>query len=125
MTLPDADSPDVLERFHSQLDLVQIIARQLSRSIRGVDYDDLLSAGREGLLDAARRFEPARGIPFRAYANFRVRGAIIDGVRQMSALSRRAYERLSALEAATLVSEGEAEHAFREPIGMMEEADAE
>jgi RNA polymerase sigma factor FliA len=126
MTLPDADSPDVLERFHAHLDLVQIIASQVSRSIHGgVDYDDLLSAGREGLLDAARRFDPARGIPFRAYANFRVRGAIVDGVRQMSALSRRAYERLAALEAATLVSEGEAMHAFPLLVGIMDEADAE
>lgn len=111
MSVPD--SPEVLERFHAELALVEIVAAQIARSVgRSIEFDDLVGAGREGLLDAARRFEPGRGVPFRAYANFRVRGAILDGVRQLSLLPRRAYERIAALEAAALVSEGEAEHAF-------------
>ncbi len=124
--MTDADSPEVLERFHAELELVDIIAAQVSRSIGGlVEYDDLVSAGREGLLSAARRFDPSRNIPFRAYANFRVRGAIFDGVRQMSALPRRAYERLAALEAASLVSEGEAEHAFSDPGAPIDDGELE
>ena len=111
MSVPD--SPEVLERFHAELPLVEIVAAQISRSVgRSIEFDDLVGAGREGLLDAARRFEPARGVPFRAFANFRVRGAMLDGVRQLSLLPRRAYERIAALEAAASVSEGEAEHAF-------------
>ena len=111
MSVPD--SPEVLERFHAELSLVEIVAAQIARSIgSSIEFDDLIGAGREGLLDAARRFEPARGVPFRSYANFRVRGAILDGVRQLSLLPRRAYERMAALEAAASVSEGEAEHAF-------------
>lgn len=111
--MTEADSPEVLERFHSELPLVRIIAAQVTRSIgHRVEFDDLASAGREGLLEAARRFEANRGVPFRAYANFRVRGAVIDAVRRLSALPRRLHERLAALEAAALVSEGEAEHAF-------------
>src|SRR5690554_4310891 len=107
------DSAEVLERFHSQLELVEIIARQVYRSIQwGIELDDLVSAGREGLLDAARRYDVEQQVPFRAYANFRVRGAVLDGVRRMSALSRRTYERLAALEAASLVSEGQAEQAL-------------
>ena len=107
------DSPEVLERFHSELALVETIAAHVLRSVgRSIEFDDLVGAGREGLLDAARRFDPTRGVPFGAYANLRVRGAILDGVRQLSLLPRRAYERIAALEAAVLVSEGEAEHAF-------------
>jgi RNA polymerase sigma factor FliA len=107
------DSPEVLERFHAELSLVEMVAAQVSRSVgRSIEFDDLVGAGREGLLDAARRFEQERGVPFRVYANFRVRGAILDGVRQLSLLPRRAYERISALEAAARVSEGEAEQAF-------------
>ena len=107
-----ADAPEVLERFHEQLSLVRIIASQVSRTLGGhVEFEELLSGGREGLLDAARRFDPSRGIPFKMYANYRVRGAMLDGVRKISALPRRAHERLAALEAASLVSEGEAEHA--------------
>jgi len=122
----DLDSPEVFERFYAELELVDIVAAQIFRSIGGVvEYDDLVSAGREGLLNAARRFDPSRSIPFRAYANFRVRGAIFDGVRQMSALPRRAYERLAALEAASLVSEGEAEHAFSDLGAPMDEGELE
>jgi RNA polymerase sigma factor FliA len=125
-TVSSADDPEVLARFHGQLELVNIIASQVARNLgRGVEFDDLLSAGREGLLDAARRYDEARGIPFRAYANFRVRGAILDGVRHMSALPRRAYERLAAMEAAASVSEGEAQFAFSRPAQSMSEDESE
>jgi len=106
----ESDSPEVLERFHGALDLVEIIARQVRRSLgAGVELDDLVSYGREGLLDAARRFDPTRGVPFRAYANFRVRGAVVDGVRATARLPRRVHERLRALDGARQVSEGVAE----------------
>jgi RNA polymerase sigma factor for flagellar operon FliA len=108
-----SDAPEVLERFHTELPLVEIIARQIARTVgRLVEFDDLVATGREGLLDAARRFDPTRDVPFRAYANLRVRGAILDGVRQNSPLPRRTYERVVALKAAAQVSEGEAECAF-------------
>jgi RNA polymerase sigma factor for flagellar operon FliA len=106
-----ADSAEVLERFTTTLELVEIIAHQIRRTIGGsADRDDLIASGREGLLDAARRFDPARGVTFRTYANYRVRGAMIDGVRRTSALPRRAYQRLLALQAASEVIEGEAEY---------------
>jgi RNA polymerase sigma factor for flagellar operon FliA len=106
----ERDTPAVLERFHGALDLVEIIARKLRRSLGpGVDLDELLSFGREGLLDAARRYDVDRGVPFRGYANFRVRGAIVDGLRASARLPRRLHDRLKALEAAARVSEGAAE----------------
>jgi RNA polymerase sigma factor for flagellar operon FliA len=112
-----ADAPEALERFQAELELVEIVARQIARSMGpAVELDDLLSFGREGLLDAARRFESERGVPFRAYANFRVRGAIIDGVRANAQLPRRAYERLNGLSAALKVSEGAADDAFTSPV---------
>lgn len=114
------DPPDVLERFHAQLSLVDIIAAQIARSIgKAVEFDDLLSAGREGLLDAARRFDETRGVPFRAFANLRVRGAVIDSIRRQSPLSRKARERLDAHEAAYVVSDGEvgASHGQLPPAG--------
>src|SRR5690606_27303369 len=84
-----------------------------------------LSYGREGLLDAARRFDPTRGVPFRAYANFRVKGAIIDGVRAMSRVPRRVHERLGALAAASRVSEGALEDLQVSPPPGATRADAE
>jgi RNA polymerase sigma factor for flagellar operon FliA len=110
------DAPEVLERFQAQLELVDIVARQVARTMGPVvELDDLRSFGREGLLDAARKFDSERGVPFRAYANFRVRGAIIDGVRSLAQLPRRAYERLNGMSAALKVSEGAADDAFSVP----------
>jgi RNA polymerase sigma factor for flagellar operon FliA len=101
------ESPEVLERFSSALGLVDIIARQILRTLAGaIELEELLSFGREGLWDAARRFDESRGVPFRGYANFRVRGAIIDGVRSSARLSRRTHERLNGLQAAARTSEG-------------------
>lgn len=118
------DAPEVLERFHAELSLVEIVAGQIARSVgRAIEFDDLVGAGREGLLNAARRFEPDRGVPFRAYANFRVRGAILDAVRQLSVLPRRAHERIAALEAAMLTSEGAAERAFSDQTPDADAAD--
>jgi len=106
------EAPEVRERFSSALGLVDIIARQILRTLGGsAELEDLLSFGREGLWDAARRFDDSRGVPFRGYANYRVRGAIIDGVRASARLSRRTHERLNGLQAAARVSEGAFEDA--------------
>jgi RNA polymerase sigma factor FliA len=60
--------------------------------------EDLVSHGREGLLAAARSFDPGRGVPFRRWANIRVRGAVIDGIRAQSWLPRSVYSRMRAID---------------------------
>jgi RNA polymerase sigma factor FliA len=99
------DPPEVLARFHAQLDLVDLNARQVGRRLATapVTLDDLRSFGREGLLQAARNFDESRGVPFRRWANLRIRGAMIDGVRQWGALPRRIYRELRAIAAADRV----------------------
>jgi RNA polymerase sigma factor for flagellar operon FliA len=100
-------------RFESALDLVETMVRRLARELGpGIDLDELRSFGREGLLDASRKFDPERGVPFRGYASFRVRGAIIDGVRSSARLPRRAHERLAGIQAGARTSEGLLEDAF-------------
>jgi RNA polymerase sigma factor FliA len=84
----------------SGVDLVKLIAHQVRRTIgQNLGFDELVSCGNEGLLDAARRFDQSRGIPFRAFAYFRIRGAMLDGVRSAMPLPRRAWGRLRGLEA--------------------------
>jgi RNA polymerase sigma factor for flagellar operon FliA len=96
------DNPEVLARFHAELGFAEDVTRQVMRRLgTPIEHDDLLSAAREGLLEAARRYDPNRNVAFRAYANQRVRGAIMDCVRRIAPLSRRAYERLGAMEAAS------------------------
>ncbi len=105
-----ADSPEVLARIQEGLRVVDIVARQLARQLSfGVEVDDLVAAGHEGLLSAARSYDPARGVPFRSWANLRVRGAMLDGVRAMGALPRRVYQRLRALDGCDRVKETLAE----------------
>jgi RNA polymerase sigma factor FliA len=108
-----ADSQVVLDRFHGELDLVRIIARQVQRAVGpAVSTQELESYGREGLLAAARRFDAERGVPFHAYASLRVRGAVLDGVRASMPMPRRAHERLRALRAANRYEEGIAEDTY-------------
>lgn len=107
---PPEDTKEVLERFHSHLDLVDLIARQLARELgRSAELDDLRAMGHQGLLEAARRFDEGRGVTFRRFANYRVRGAMLDGVRKSAPLPRRAHARIRALEAALLVAESGSE----------------
>ena len=122
--MPEAS--EELARFESGLDLVEALARRIAREVGAhAELADLVSYGREGLLDAARKFDPARGVPFRGYASFRIRGAIIDGIRQSSRLPRRAHERLNGLSAANRTSEGAYEDALAPAPPGSTAADAE
>ena len=71
--------------------------------------EDLVSAGREGLVSAASRFDATRGVPFRLFASHRIRGSMIDWLRREASLPRRAYERLRALSGALDLNEAAAE----------------
>ena len=107
------------------IDLVPVIARQVARQIgRRVDVDDLASAGREGLLGAARTFDPTRGIPFRRWANLRIRGAIIDALRTQSGIPRSVYAKVRAMQSSNEVREALAEEDAAAPAATPEAADA-
>lgn len=114
--MPPQDPPEVVARIQEGLDLVDLLARQLCRQFGPhVQVDDLASQGREALLAAARSFDPERGVPFRRWANLRVRGAMIDAVRSQGNLPRRVYRKLRAMQAADLVHEAAAEEQSAAP----------
>ncbi len=70
-------------------DLVAKVARRLLRKLPAhVELDDLVAMGMLGLLEAADRFDPGRGEKFDAFAEFRIRGAMLDGLRSRDSLSR-------------------------------------
>jgi RNA polymerase sigma factor for flagellar operon FliA len=119
------DAPEVLARFRAELDLVDVNARQVARRIAApsVTLDDLRSFGREGLLQAARSFDGSRGVPFRRWANLRIRGAMIDGVRQWGHLPRRVYHELRAMAAADDVQEALGDEHAATPATTPEAAD--
>ena len=63
------------------LPLARAISGKASRRT-GVDHDDLHGAALVGLCQAAQRFDPARKVPFAAYASTRIKGAVLDALRQ-------------------------------------------
>jgi RNA polymerase sigma factor for flagellar operon FliA len=119
------DTPEVLARVKEGLDLADVLARQMRRQFGPlVSVDDLASQGREALLAAARSFDPARGVPFRRWANLRIRGAMIDAMRKNGGLPKRVYRKLRAAQAAELVYENAAEEDAAAPADSPEAADA-
>ncbi|MCH8501080.1 MAG: RNA polymerase sigma factor FliA [Aliidiomarina sp.] len=66
----------------------------------GVDIDDLIQAGLEGLLDALGRFDPQAGVAFSTFAHQRIRGAMIDELRSRDWLPRSVRRTAREIEAA-------------------------
>lgn len=95
-TGPGATVDAVLRR---HLPLVRDVAHQVAcRKPPHVEIDELMSWGMEGLLDAYRRFRPDKHASFRTYARFRVRGVIMDNLRERDLLSRTARRKAVLLE---------------------------
>lgn len=124
MPLAPADAPETAARVREGMPLVDILARQIGHQLGVGDFDDLRSAGQEGLLHAARSFDPSLGVPFRRWANLRVRGAMLDAIRAGGDVPRRVYARMRAIEAADRVSEAAAEDDAQKPATSEAEADA-
>lgn len=72
------------EKARQHLPQIRFIARSVASRYRpDVDLDDLVSAGYIGLLDALEKFDSSKGILFKTYAEFRIRGAILDRLRSL------------------------------------------
>lgn len=97
--LEQAEREDDLVRTH--LDLVhQVVSDVAHRIPSHVSRSDLVSAGMFGLAQAARSFEPERGIPFEGFAATRIRGALLDELRGRDWASRSVRVRARRLNEA-------------------------
>lgn len=84
------------------LPLVRSIAVRVYESLPvHVDVDDLVHAGIMGLFDAATRYDSGKQVTFRAYAKHRIRGAILDSLRDLDWASRDLRKRHKQLDAVT------------------------
>lgn len=89
----------VAHRVEEHLWLVASEARRMARRLPyNVQAEDLVGAGCMGLMNAVRTFDSARGTEFPAYARFRIRGAMLDELRELDVLPRRARSSLNRLE---------------------------
>jgi RNA polymerase sigma factor for flagellar operon FliA len=71
-----------------RLPQVELLARKLHRRCPQVELDDLISAGTIGLIGAVDRFDPSRNLKLKTLAEHRVRGALLDHLRQLDPLPR-------------------------------------
>ncbi len=100
-----AKSASAVERRNAMVQkyapLVQNIAyRLVGRFPSSVEVEDLMSVGMLGLIDAVDRYEPDRDDSFAAYAGLRIRGAIIDELRQLDWAPRSLRQRMHEAERA-------------------------
>ncbi|PIZ50997.1 hypothetical protein COY27_05065 [Candidatus Woesearchaeota archaeon CG_4_10_14_0_2_um_filter_33_13] len=79
-----------LERVVRQYDgLVRQIAGRIAAKVPpSVEFDDLYQDGRKGLIDAHSKYDPTKNDSFKQYASLRIRGAILDGLRELDPVSR-------------------------------------
>jgi RNA polymerase sigma factor for flagellar operon FliA len=84
------------------LPLVKAIAVRVHENLPvHVDLDDLVHAGILGLFDAANKYNPDKQVVFSSYAKHRIKGAILDSLRQLDWASRDMRRRHKQVEAAT------------------------
>ncbi len=86
------------------LPMVRFLARRIHEKLpQHVDIEDLVSAGVLGLMDAFAKFDPEKKVQFRSYAQFRVRGAILDSLRTLDWSPRELRRKGRAVEEAIRV----------------------
>jgi RNA polymerase sigma factor FliA len=82
--------------------LVTRVARRMMRRLpttgRSIEEQELVSTGFIGLLQAAERFDPEAGLSFEAFAEFRVKGAMLDELRRRDFFPRRLRVKATRLE---------------------------
>jgi RNA polymerase sigma factor for flagellar operon FliA len=77
-----------------------VVGRMAVSAPPGLDYEDLLSFGVFGLLDAVDRFDPSKGFSFQTFAVPRIRGAVLDELRKYDWISRAGREKLQKMKRA-------------------------
>lgn len=87
-----------------------VVGRMAVTPPQGLDYEDILSFGVFGLMDAVEKFDPTKGYVFQTYAIPRIRGAILDELRKCDWFSRTGREKVQKFNRATekiLLEKGE------------------
>lgn len=96
--LSESERRDLITRYAY---LVTYIAGRVSvRLPSRVMFDELISAGSMGLIDAVDKYQPEREVSFKTYAQYRIRGAILDELRNMDWYSRSMRKKIQEVEQA-------------------------
>jgi RNA polymerase sigma factor for flagellar operon FliA len=104
---PDTVSEEDRERLILEhMGQVRLVARKIHERLPdSICFDDLLSAGVIGLIQAIDNFDPTQNVKLRTYAEFRIRGAILDSLRETDWAPRLKRKQAREFEAAIARSE--------------------
>ena len=87
------------EQVLNNLYIVKIIASKLyARIPSGIELEDLVHTGVLGLIDAVGRYDPSKGTRFATYASLRIKGAILDELRNLDWASRSLRQKIKEME---------------------------
>ncbi len=96
---PMQPNPERDELILEHLPQIKYIAQRISAKLPShVELNDLVSAGILGLLDALEKFDPNRGVKFKTYAELRIKGAILDSLRNLDWAPRSLRKKSKDLE---------------------------
>jgi len=85
---------------------VRLIARRIHERLpESVNLDDLISTGTLGLIAAIDRFDPTHNVKLKTYAEYKIRGAILDSLRGLDWAPRQQRRRSKQIEAAIAAAE--------------------
>ena len=108
------------------LPYVRAIAGKIKKTLsKDIEFDDLLSYGMVGLMEAADRFDAKFGANFMTFAFYRVRGAIYDGLRGMGWVSRTEYQRYRFEQRANTYLNTVHDQNLQTPVGIRRSDDDE
>ncbi len=107
--------------------LVKLVAGRLAIYLgSNVEYDDLVSYGIFGLIDAIDKFDYGKGIKFETYASLRIRGSVLDQIRKMDWIPRSVRQKQKAISEATkkleaMIGPNYSEEDIAKELGISEE----
>jgi RNA polymerase sigma factor for flagellar operon FliA len=88
--------------------LIKFIAQKIAiRLPSNIELDDLISSGVIGLMDAIEKYDPSRDNKFKTYAEFRIRGAILDELRSQDWVPRSVRDKAKLLDRTVIELEAE------------------
>ena len=88
--------------------LIKFIAQKIAvRLPSNIELDDLISSGVIGLMDAIEKYDPSRDNKFKTYAEFRIRGSILDELRAQDWVPRSVREKSKMLDRTLVALEAE------------------
>src|SRR6266705_1368437 len=88
--------------------LIKFVAQKIAvRLPSNIEFDDLVSSGVIGLMDAIDKYDPSRDNKFKTYAEFRIRGAILDELRAQDWVPRSVRDKAKLLDRTMIELEAE------------------